>query len=66
MWQTIDSAPKETRQMFVVKAFGAQVGTTTYDSDPWCVWHDRGIFYRWPHKFPPTHWMPLPAPPDQT
>ena len=59
-WLPIETAPKETTQMFVVVAFGAKVGATPYNSDPWCVWHQRGEFVRWPHKFSPTHWMPLP------
>ena len=62
-WQPIETAPKETTQMFVVVAFGAKVGATPYNSDPWCVWHQRGEFVRWPHKFSPTHWMPLPKAP---
>ena len=62
-WQPIETAPKETTQMFVVVAFGAKVGATPYNSDPWCVWHQRGEFVRWPHKFSPTHWMPLPEAP---
>ena len=59
-WHPIETAPKETTQMFVVVAFGAKVGATPYNSDSWCVWHQRGEFVRWPHKFSPTHWMPLP------
>ena len=62
-WHPIETAPKETTQMFVVVAFGAKVGATPYNSDPWCVWHQRGEFVRWPHKFSPTHWMPLPEAP---
>ena len=62
-WLPIETAPKETTQMFVVVAFGAKVGATPYNSDPWCVWHQRGEFVRWPHKFSPTHWMPLPEAP---
>ena len=62
-WQPIETAPKETTQMFVVVAFGAKVGATPYNSDPWCVWHQRGEFVRWPHKFSPTHWMQLPEAP---
>ena len=62
-WHPIETAPKETTQMFVVVAFGAKVGATPYNSDPWCVWHQRGEFVRWPHKFSPTHWMPLPKAP---
>lgn len=49
--------------MFVVKAFDVAYGDGpfTYISDPYCVWRDDdGGFARWPHHFPPTHWLPLP------
>jgi hypothetical protein len=61
-WQPIASAPIGS-EMFVARAFNMDVGTTPYTSDPWCVWqHTRGEFARWPHLFPPTHWLPLPSP----
>lgn len=68
-WQPIDTAPKEGRAMFVVKAFNVtdkNVGVRNYTSDPWCVWPGGGLgWVRWPHHFPPTHWMPLPATPPK-
>ena len=63
MWQPIDTAPMEGRRMFVVKAFGVifNDGNFPYTSDPYCVWRGNGgVFERWPHRFSPTHWMPLP------
>jgi hypothetical protein len=67
-WQPIETAPKDGRKMFVVIAVGTipfPVSLSTYTSDPWCVWRkDGGGFARWPHDFPPTHWMPLPPPPS--
>lgn len=60
-WQPIETAPRNQRKMFVVKAFGAEVGSTLYNSDPWCVWREGDSFVRWPHKFQPTHWLPLPG-----
>ena len=62
MWKDIDSAPVGM-EMFVVKAFGASIGTiSTYTSDPYCVWQtSEGTFERWPHKFKPTHWLELPS-----
>ena len=60
MWKPIESCPINSRTMFVAIAFGAEIGTTPYNSDPYCVWRDDGKFVRWPHKFPPTHWMELP------
>jgi hypothetical protein len=70
-WQDIATAPKDgTREMFVVKAFNVCNGFTggkPYTSDPWCVWRESdGSFSRWPHHFPPTHWHPLSAAPEDT
>ena len=69
-WQPIETAPTKGREMFVVRGFNVRNGFTggnPYTTDPWCVWPDEnGGFVRWPHHFPPTHWMPLPAPPSST
>jgi hypothetical protein len=66
-WQPIETAPTSGREMFVVRAFNVPVTISgpPYTSDPYCVWIDdtSGDFARWPHKFPPTHWIPLPPPP---
>jgi len=38
-----------------------------YTTDHWVGWRDGGgVWARWPHKFPPSHWMPLPAAPTPT
>ena len=66
-WQPIETAPKNGRAMFVVQALdvcNSFTGNRPYTTDPYCVWpDDEGDFARWPHPFPPTHWMPLPAAP---
>lgn len=66
-WQPISTAPKDGREMYVVKAFNvtnADCHVFNYTTDPYCVWPgDRGGWVRWPHQFPPTHWCALPAPP---
>lgn len=61
-WQPIETAPQDTRKMFVVRGFNVDYGGPfPYTTDPWCVWRSsHGGFERWPHSFPPTHWMPLP------
>lgn len=71
-WQPIETVPKDDRTMLVVRAFNVKnrfTGGVEYTSDPWCVWVDvKGseiVFCRWPHRFPPTHWMPLPPPPEK-
>lgn len=62
-WQPIQTAPVG-REMIVAKAFDVSAGFSDgrlYTSDPWCVWqYSLGEFARWPHLFPPTHWLRLP------
>jgi hypothetical protein len=65
-WLPIEAAPRATTEMFVVRAFNVSrsPGTTPYTSDPYCVWHSAHEgFIRWPHKFAPTHYLPLPEAP---
>jgi len=68
-WQPIETAPKDDRRMFVVQGFNVPPTPQSiagYTTDPYCVWRaDDGSFARWPHQFPPTHWMPLPAAPKE-
>lgn len=59
-WQSIESAPKNRKRMFVVIAKDIIVHGRNYTSDPYCVWVEDGVFCRWPHKFLPTHWCELP------
>lgn len=65
-WMPIETAPVG-REMFVARAVNVVhpfAGTHPYTSDPWCVWQDEhGKFARWPHRFPPTHWLALPSSP---
>lgn len=62
-WKSIKEAPV-SRKMIVVKAIGVKphpAATFLYDTDPYCVWQDaEGVFERWPHDFPPTHFCELP------
>lgn len=67
-WLPIESAPKDGREMYVVRGFDIKPNKkyliSRYTTDPYCVWPDgKGNWARWPHPFPPTHWMPLPPPP---
>lgn len=65
-WLPISTAPKTRTpySMFVVIAMDVTVGAAIrYTTDPYCVWplgFQTGEYVRWPHSFPPTHWMPLP------
>lgn len=67
-WQPIETAPTDTKTMFVVRAFDIKPFpeyTDLYTTDPYCIWVEDGEFVRWPHRFPPTHWMPLPPKPEE-
>lgn len=58
-WQPISELNITDRTMFVVKAFNTPA-MNGYTSDPWCVWKEGDCFARWPHQFPPTHFLMLP------
>ncbi len=65
-WQPIESAPIGT-SMFFVRGFNVDVSDRirNYTTDPYGVWQPTlGKFERWPHPFAPTHWLPLPTPPE--
>lgn len=67
-WLPIETAPHDTTEMFVVRAFNVNFHSIkNYTSDAYAVWANKGKFERWPHiDFAPTHWMPLPAAPAPT
>lgn len=65
-WQDIAIAPIG-EAMFVARAIDVKPHAgypATYTTDPYCVWQpEPGVFKRWPHAFPPTHYCllaPLP------
>lgn len=73
MWRRIEELPMKyttTNKMFVVISINREIGAgrLLYTSDPYCVWKSivnvEGIsvhsFARWPHPYPPTHFMELP------
>jgi hypothetical protein len=54
-WRPIEEAPVG-KTMFVVVSIRPD-----YTTDPWCTWQPHpGEFARWPHPFPPTHFLLLP------
>lgn len=59
-WKPIATAPRNQKEMFIVKGLDVDMKGFSYTTDPWAVWADEGNFVRWPHAFSPTHWMPLP------
>jgi hypothetical protein len=62
-WRRIDqNTPTGRKGCFVI----AQYPNGPTWSDPYFAWQESGKWQRWPHAFPPTHWMPLPAPPSDS
>lgn len=68
MFKKIETLPKElrhSRKMFLAIAkdvvpFDGYNGAP-YTTDPYCVWWEGNDQYaRWPHQFPPTHFMLIP------
>lgn len=72
-WQSISTLPDDYKGMFVVIGLDVLIPRVNkqYTTDPYCVWLNRNPllkiqevlaekFVRWPHPFPPTHWLPLP------
>lgn len=66
-WQPIETAPRDGT-FVILCAFDVILdGGIRYTSDPYCSWRfkDSNEWAGWPHRFPPTHWLPLPEPPDR-
>jgi hypothetical protein len=62
-WISVDERMPEYRKQVLVigTGFGPQ---KRYTTDYYAAWYsEAGIWERWPHPKPPTHWMPLPAAP---
>jgi hypothetical protein len=68
-WQPISTAPKTSRneqgELQYVLLIARYPGASGW-SDIYQAWWGEGArdWIRWPHHFPPTHWMPAPAPPS--
>lgn len=57
-WQPIETAPVGRRKVILLIS---NKGPKGYVTDPWTGWIDaEGGVARWPHNFPPTHWMEIP------
>jgi hypothetical protein len=64
VWQPMETAPKRRGEMRTFLLIGRYPGDRGW-SDIYAGWwddHERK-WMRWPHAFPPTHWMPAPSPP---
>ena len=64
MWQTIDSAPRDGSRVLLFEAGGfmAEVCWGEWIGGEWRDIGDIGCNGQWGYE--PTHWQPLPPPPD--
>jgi hypothetical protein len=59
-WRPISEAPPEHDDILLWTRDGACVGYRAFtDTELWCM--DAGMFVEYVQ---PTHWMPLPSPPE--
>lgn len=76
IWQPIETAPKDGTTILLYRPSAHPWGMVTpgkWDAQPhskkpnpyWEMWFKIGGNYE-SRAWPPTHWMPLPAPPEAT
>lgn len=57
-WQPIKDAPKDSKRPILLIS---NAGPNGYITDPYAGWQNAdGTWERWPHPFPPTHFMIIP------
>jgi hypothetical protein len=60
-WQPIDSAPKDGTRILIYEAEQGEPGTVRVS-----CWRNDTIPAGWTGgEHPPTHWLPLPPPPEE-
>lgn len=72
-WRPIETAPKERdaagrlQQALLIGRYPSNGYYTDIVQGWWCDGPpgEEGGWERWRHAFPPSHWMPVPAPPAQ-
>ena len=62
-WQPIESAPKE-KWIFTFGILGYRVCMLHKVKNKW-YWHEGNGFSLAEETYTPTHWMPLPKPPEE-
>ncbi|WP_375461395.1 DUF551 domain-containing protein [uncultured Enterovirga sp.] len=62
-WQTIESAPKDTEVLVFTKPWGPIIATYSEEFETWLSRMQVPVSIREDGELP-THWQPLPAPPD--
>lgn len=68
LWQPIEAAPKDGRILLMRDRNRICIGRYCTDRGALNVlpeyWTDEGYGVTWARRHPPTHWMPLPEPPE--
>lgn len=62
-WQPIETAPKDGSWILVSDPSGTWMDSARFYEGAWCSWPTTICQYG-PEEDPPTHWMPLPEPPN--
>lgn len=63
-WQPIESAPKET-WIFTFGILGYRICMLHKVKNKW-YWYEGNGFSLAEETYTPTHWMPLPKPPEES
>jgi hypothetical protein len=63
-WQPIDTAPKDGTWIWCVEADIACKTNPTQYAMRWCDQRNAGWYDDYNGQCDPTHWMPLPEPPN--
>lgn len=66
-WQPIETAPKDGSCVLVARSYGlaSAIAVAHFDGEEWRDYGDIGWAGMYGDNNQPTHWMPLPSPPDQ-
>ena len=66
-WKPIETAPKDGTEILLVhRADGKSIRRHRYGVGCYSAMNGGSILWDWGWTIPPTHWMPLPSPPEPT
>lgn len=63
MWQPIETCPRDGREVLLAAKPPNHLWWK-YGVGGYTAWKHAAILFDWNYAFPPTHWMPLPPPPN--
>lgn len=67
-WKPIETAPKDGTEILAWNGESVQQSwwdDTVYRQGKWCIWRDAKLGHIYWLDPVPTHWMPLPLPPQE-